>query len=124
MKFRLQLALAFVLIATFATPVVLAAANVEVEVSLSPSAVATRNLADEPWFPAPLVYVSNHGKEPIEVAVFGGQPNFQLELEEPQNSGAAAISVGCGNGYEPYRILPGKIASFLLWSDPRWSWNP
>jgi hypothetical protein len=88
-------------------------------VTVSPQ--ADRNVADTPWFPAPLVYISNPGKEPIELSVFLGQPDFVLEREQPGPQ-AGSISIACGNGYVPYRIEPGQGVSFSLWRDPRFTW--
>lgn len=92
------------------------AAAQQLEVSTNPT---PDNVADSPWSPAPIVFLTNRGRYPIEVSVFVGQPTFTLEREsaEPQQASAAA---SCGNNYEPYRLLPGKTQSFHLWDDLRW----
>ncbi len=92
------------------------AAGQPLEVSTNPT---PENVADNPWSPAPIVYLTNRGNHPVEISVFVGQPAFTIEPEsaEPQSAAAAA---SCGNNYEPYRLLPGQTKSFHLWDDRRW----
>ena len=91
------------------------AAGQQLEVSTNPT---PENVADSPWSPAPIVFLTNRGRYPIEVSVFVGQPTFTLERESAGQRASAAAS--CGNNYEPYRLLPGQTKSFHLWDDLRW----
>ena len=93
------------------------AAGQQLEVSTNPT---PENVADSPFSPAPVVYLTNRGKHPIEVSVFVGQPAFALERESAEQQGGLAAA-SCGNNYEPYRLPPGKTKSFHLWDDQRWS---
>lgn len=94
------------------------AAGQQLEVSTNPT---PDNVADSPWSPAPVVFLTNRGRYPIEVSAFVGQPAFALERESAEQQQQASAAASCGNNYEPSRLLPGKTQSFHLWDDLRWS---
>ena len=64
------------------------AAGQPLEVSTNPT---PENVADNPWSPAPIVYLTNRGNHPVEISVFVGQPAFTIEPESAEPQSAAAL---------------------------------